>query len=139
MSELQRRITGFLFPIPHRFIERFFSGDKDVFVKPNALVRHFRFLVAGNTIVFYDSDMRASVGEAKIKEIEYGIPSAIWSKYHSRIFLEKDEFEEYVARSPLGPRSKTVFMTAFVLEKFRRYPKPKAAPKRVTPAGYYLS
>ena len=138
MSKSERRITGYLFPIPHRFVERLFSGDKDVFVKASARVRRFRFLVAGNTIVFYDSDSHVLVGEASVKKIECAGPSTIWDEYHSRIFLEKREFEEYLAKAPLGPRKKAIFMTAFVLEKSKKYPKPQIAPKRVTPSGYYL-
>jgi hypothetical protein len=135
MSGSERKIIGYLFPIPQRFVDRVFSGKRDVFIKP----LRYRFLTAGKTVVFYNSDLHAIVGEAKIKQIVCSSPSDIWKEYQSRIFLQKDEFDDYVAMSPLGPRARRKNMTAFVLRNVRKYPEPRKPPKRVTPSGYYLT
>jgi hypothetical protein len=134
MPEQFAHVKGFLFPLPHSLIEQLFSGEKDVFVK----LAHYRFLKTGNTLVFYDSGTHAIVGEAKVKQIALGDPSAIWEEFGARIFLQSGEFKDYVARSPLGPRKHVRLMSAFVLEKLRKYSIPKRPQKRVTPSGYYL-
>jgi hypothetical protein len=91
-------------------------------------------------LVFYDSGegYKSIVGEAKIKRIVFDYAETIWKEFGPRIFLEKEEFNDYVARSPLGPRLREKKMTAFVLQKLHKYTKPKKPQKRVTPSGYYL-
>lgn len=132
---MKKDIYGFLFPVPHPFIGRLVSGEKDVFVK----IGRLRFLSDGHIIVFYDSGAHKIVGEAKIKQTTAGSPSTIWAKYGPRIFLREKEYNEYVARSPLGPRHREgKIMTAFVVEHCRKYSQSKIPPKRVTPSGYYL-
>ena len=132
----ESKIKGYLFPIPHKFLERLFSGEKDVFVK----VGHYRFLAPDHSVVFYDSDQHMTVGEAKIVRSSNGSPSAIWKEYNARIFLQEKEFKEYVARSPLGPRKqKEKIMTALVLGRLHRYSSPRKPQRRVTPAGYYIT
>jgi hypothetical protein len=135
MQRTSKNTEGFLFPIPHHLIERLFSGEKDVFVKLSRAA--YRFLNAGSILVFYDSDSKKIVGEAKVKKIVYAEPSIIWEEFGPRIFLQKREFDDYVMRSPLGPR-KAKAMTAFELEKFSKQGYPKKPRKRVTPSGYYL-
>ena len=128
-------IRGALFPMPHELAERLFSGQKDVFVK----FTRFRYLSKGQRLILYDSDVHRVVGEGRIERVEYAEPEEIWEKYGSRIFLRKTEFDEYVARSPLGPRPQDRrIMTACVLNDLHRYEKPRAPSKRVTPSGYYL-
>lgn len=134
MEKPAESVNGFLFPFPHHVVERLFSGEKDVFVK----LMKYRFLIARNTIVFYDIDLHAVVGEAKIEKVICADPSKIWQEYHSRIVLEKLEFDEYVSRSSCGPRMRRDVMTAFLLRKPHRYSTPRKAPRRVTPSGYYL-
>jgi len=123
-------------PVPHEFVDRLFSGEKDVFVKS----MNFRFLSQGHRLVFYDSGIRKLVGEATIEEVNSREPAAVWRTYGKRIFLEKKEFDAYVATSPLGyprkvERSK---MIAIAFKDSHRYPKPKESPKRMTIAGFYL-
>ena len=76
---------GFLFPIPHRFAKRLFSGEKDVFVKP----QKYRLLTSGSTLIFYDSGSHAMVGEGRVKEIVYADSSTIWKEFGPRIFLRR--------------------------------------------------
>lgn len=136
MSSPKTNASGYLFPLPSHLIEKLFSGRKDVFIK----LSRYRLLSEGNTLLFYSSGRsdRKIAGEAKIKRIVYDDPENIWKEFGERIVLDKEEFEEYVKRSPLGPRVKKKKMTAFVLVSIRKYSKPKKPEKRVTPAGYYL-
>ena len=128
-------IYGALLPIPHQYIQKLASGEKDVFVK----FGRYKFLSEGKRLVFYDSGIHMLVGESEIKRVVYDDPEKIWRMFGSRIFLEEKEFKEYSSRSPLGPRSpKRNVMTACVLKNFKKYAKPKKPEKRVTPSGYYL-
>lgn len=136
MKRNSKNTEGYIFPIPNKLVEKFFSGEKDVFVKLSRF--RYRFLTAGNFIAFYDSDYRQIVGQAKIKNIIIADPSIIWEKFSSRIFLEKEEFDEYVMWSPLGYRRRARTMTAFELVKFSKHGYPRKPLKTVTPSGYYL-
>ena len=56
-------ITGVTYPIPKRFMHRFFKEGKDVFVKPATV---WKQLKPGMKFVFYQShDDTGFVGEAK--------------------------------------------------------------------------
>jgi len=131
-----RGIRGIVFPVPHRFVDRLFSGEKDVFVKWG----RFKYLESGQRLVFYDSGIHRLVGEARIQEVSDSDPATVWRMYEKRIFLEKNEFEAYVARSPLGyPRSsKRSKLVAITFKDARRYTAPKGSAKRMTAAGHYL-
>jgi len=136
VAYLRKGILGVVLPVPHRFVDRLFSGDKDIFVKWG----HFRFLRKGQRLVFYDSGIRKLVGEATIEEVNSHEPTAVWRAYGKRIFLEKNEFDAYLTTSPLGyprklERSK---MIAIAFKGSRKYPTPKESPKRMTVAGFYL-
>jgi len=85
-------VRGAVFPVPHEFIERILLGERDVFVK----FGRFISLSKSQKIQFYDSSVHAIVGEALIEKKEYMEPSKVWEVFGSRIFLNKDEFNEYI-------------------------------------------
>jgi len=89
------KIVGVAFPIPKRFMDRFFKEGKDVFVKPATC---FKELKPGMKFVFYQSrEDQGFVGEAKIKEIKLiDDPMKVFELYGDRVFLTKEELREYV-------------------------------------------
>jgi len=88
-------IIGVTYPIPKRFIDRFFKEGKDVFVKPATV---WRQLKPGMKFVFYQSREGAGfVGEAKIKRILLAEdPMRFYETFGDRIFLTKKELKEYI-------------------------------------------
>ena len=130
------KVRGAVFPVPHQFMERLFSNEKDVFVK----LMRLRFLKAGQRIVFYDSGVHRLVGEAKIQNVVYDDPKPIWEDYGNRIFLDKKEFDEYINISPLGypRRYGRVKLTAIIFKNAHRYRTPMPSSRRMTIAGHYL-
>ena len=130
------KIYGAVFPLPHDAVERLLSNEKDVFAKYGRFLR----LSKGNRIVFYDSSIRATVGEAKISEIAFMNPTELHEKYGARLFLTTEEFRKYKSETPLGSReNREKMMTVCVLESPKRYPKPQKLDKKMNMIGHYLS
>lgn len=130
------KIKGAVFPIPHKPIERLLSKERDFFVK----FGKYRYLSKGQKIVFYDSDVRLTVGEAYIDEVGYLTSTEVWAKYKQRLFLTKLEFDEYLKGTPrLGPRTnRNGIMTVCLLKNPVRYSSGVKLPKKMTLKGLYL-
>lgn len=78
-------IVGVTYPIPKRFMDRFFRDGKDVFVKPATV---WKQLKPGMKFVFYQShEDTGFVGEAKLKRILLQEdPVKFYEVYGDRIF-----------------------------------------------------
>lgn len=116
------------------YIDRMFDERKDVFVK----FSHFKNLTEGSKIVFHVSGEKMLVGEGIVKKVEKLDPKHAWVRYHNRIFLTKDEYNNYITKSPVGKReSKTIMV--LVLHKLRRFKKSIPPRRRMTYTGYYIT
>jgi len=125
---------GVVFPIMREHVDRIFGEQKNVFVK----FSHFKNLTEGSKIVFHVSGEKVLVGEGVIKTVQKLDPKDAWARYHNRIFLSNDEYNDYITKSPVGERkSKTI--TVLVLHKLRRFKKPIPPRRRMTYAGYYIT
>ena len=132
-------ITGVAFPIPKWFIERFFNRRKDVFIKPATI---YKELKPGMKFFFYQSrEDQGFVGEAKIKDIKLiDDPMKVFEMYGDRVFLTKEELEEYVKSQERWKsfrsrgRTKKKRWLIIVLEDIRKYDKP-IKPNRFVPVG----
>lgn len=130
------KIVGAVFPLPHEKVERLFSKERDIFAK----FGHFLHLSKGQKIQFYDSDLHGIVGEATIIEVIYAEPAKVWAEYGPRLFLNKDEFDEYLSRTPLGSRNiKNKIMTLCRVKDPKKYPRPKKPIRKMNMIGHYLS
>jgi len=129
------KIVGAVFPLPHGAIERLLSKESDIFAK----FGRFLHLSKDHKILFYDSDIHAIVGEATIEKVVFMKPLAVWAKYGPRLFVNKDEFDEYVSKSPLGPRDlKNKVMTICLLRDPKKYSHAKRPARKMNMIGHYL-
>ncbi len=130
------KIVGVTFPIPKKFMDRFFKEGKDVFIKPATV---WKELKPGMKFVFYQSHKDTGfVGEAKIKNIQLiNDPMEVFEMYGNRVFLTKEELKEYVKSQKRWGRKKEKKKKKWlviVLEDMRKYDKPRK-PKRFIPVG----
>ena len=130
-----KRVIDAVYPVPHRFIERIFTG-KDIFVK--YLPRLSTRLKVGDKLMFYASgEIHAVVGEATIDGVEFLKPEDALAKYQNRLFLTKDELMSYVTRQK--GRTKDKPLLVITLRNAKRYPEPVELKELVTMAGRYLT
>ena len=127
---MSEEIIGVAYPVPSNLLNRIFKEGKDVFIKHPTC---FKQLKPGHKILFYAShETRAIVGEATIKNIELMKIDQIYEKYGDRVFITKEEANEYT--KPLaerkGKRGKVRDLEFLVIELetpriFEKYYKPK--------------
>jgi len=130
------KVVGVAFPIPKKFMDRFFKEGKDVFIKPATV---FKELKPGMKFVFYQShEDTGFIGEAKIKNIQLiNDPMKVFEMYGDRMFLTKEELREYVRSQERWGRKGSKKMRPWMvieLEDIRKYDKP-IKPKRFVPVG----
>ena len=112
-----------------------FRYNRDVFVKFTRLN-----LDSGSTIVFYVSGEKLLIGDAKVDHIERLNPDVAWERYKGRVFLDKEEYDEYARISPISKEERKMSeITVFLLENIRKYKKPTRSIYPVTPSGRYLT
>lgn len=139
------KIVGVTFPIPKRYMSRFFRDGKDVFVKPATV---FKELKPGMKFVFYQShEDTGYTGEATIKRIILlDDPMKFFETYGNRIFLTKDELKSYVKTTQerwqsgwksRGRKQKKQWM-AIELENIKKYTKIIKPKRFVSVGGQYL-
>ena len=91
-------------------------------------------------IVFYVSGEKLLIGEAKVGRIERLNPDVAWSRYKDRVFLDEEEYDEYVRISPISKEERKMSeVTVFELENMRKYKKPVRSLYPVTSSGRYLT
>ena len=83
-------IIGVTFPIPKKFINRFFEQGKTVFIKPATI---YKEIEKGQKFIFYQSQQDVGyIGEALIKKIElHDNPLIFFDIFDDKIFLKKIE------------------------------------------------
>jgi len=120
-------ITGVAFPVPKKYLSRFFDEKKTVFIKPATV---FKDLRRGMKLVFYQShEDTGYVGEAVIKRIVISDdPLSFFDTYGDSVFLSREEVEAYRSeqekwkglRVRKGEAKKRPWL-ALELETIRRY------------------
>lgn len=133
-------IKGVTFPIPKKYMSRFFEENKTVFIKPATV---FKEIKPGLKLVFYQSHENTGfVGEASIKRmIMLDDPLKFFGMFGNSIFLTKQEVKEYLEeqkkwqgiRVRKGETKKKKWM-ALELENIKKYQEPMK-PKRFVPVG----
>jgi len=128
-------IVGAIFPVRRKHISSLFSRDRDIFLKFTKLS-----LERGSTIVFYVSGEKLLIGEAKVGDVKNLSPSAAWSHYGDRLFLDKEEYDKYVRISPTSMEERKMGeVTVFELKNMKKYETPVRATHPATPSGRYLT
>jgi hypothetical protein len=129
-------MIGAIYPIPIELVHRLFDGKKRVFVK--YVAHDSTKLAPRHKVVFYASHgSRKLIGEGTIEKVEFLNPEAVLARYREDLFLNEEEFQAYVSRSPSRTPSKK--MLTFVMKKLKKYSKPVDYDRPVTMAGQYLS
>ena len=137
-------ITGVTFPVPKKYIPRFFEDKKTVFIKPATVFKELR---SGMKLVFYQShEDTGYVGEATIKRIIISEdPFSFFETFGNAVFLTKEEAKAYVTsqerwqgvRVRKGEAKKRTWM-ALELEHIRKYDTVKKPERFVPVGGKYL-
>ncbi len=133
-------IVGVTFPVPKKYMSRFFDEGKTVFIKPATVYKDLR---EGMKLVFYQShEDTGYVGEATIRRIIIADdPLAFFDTYGDAVFLTRDEVKAYLSeqkkwqgfRVRKGEAKKRPWI-ALDLENIRRYERP-IKPERFVPVG----
>jgi len=135
MSVTKQKTIGVIFPILPEHVSKLFNSGKDVFVKFTSLSLENNF-----TIVFYVSGEKKLIGEGKITNITRLDPNLAWARYNGRIFLNEEEYFQYVDISPISKnKRKMTEITVMELRNIRRYKKPIDSIEPVTSSGRYLT
>ena len=137
-------ITGVTFPVPKKYIPRFFKDGKTVFIKPATVFKELR---SGMKLVFYQShEDTGYVGEATIKRIIISEdPFSFFETFGNAVFLTKEEAKAYVTsqerwqgvRVRKGEGKKRAWM-ALELDNIRKYDAVKKPERFVPVGGKYL-
>ncbi|MDG6251027.1 DUF365 domain-containing protein [Methanocalculus sp.] len=137
-------IIGVTFPIPKKYMDRFFVGGKTVFIKPATV---YKELKRGMKFVFYQShEDTGYVGEATIKRIIIlENPLNFFETFGDAVFLTREEVKDYLevqekwqgVRTRKGERKKKNWI-ALELENIRKYDKIKKPERFVSVGGKYL-
>jgi len=137
-------ITGVTFPVPKKYIPRFFEDKKTVFIKPATVFKELR---SGMKLVFYQShEDTGYVGEATIKRIIISEdPFSFFETFGNAVFLTKEEAKAYVTsqerwqgvRVRKGEGKKRAWM-ALELDNIRKYDAVKKPERFVPVGGKYL-
>lgn len=137
-------ITGVTFPVPKKYIPRFFKDKKTVFIKPATV---FKELKPGMKLVFYQSHEETGyVGEATIKQIVINDdPVVFFETFGDTVFLSREEARAYVENQERWqgvrvrkevPRKRP--WMALELENIRKYDTVKKPERFVPVGGRYL-
>lgn len=122
-------IIGVSHPIPTKYAERIYRGDKNVFVAKRCLCK----VSPGDKFIIYESQgARAYTGCADIKFIGQMKPSLISSQYGKKLMITGSELKEYL--KGMGRKK----MTVIEFENFQKFNKPVKPDHFVTVAGKYI-
>lgn len=137
-------IIGVTFPIPKKFMDRFFFEGKTVFIKPATC---FKEIQPGMKFVFYQSrEDTGFVGEGKIVSVSFtDNPLAFFEQFNNEIFLTPEEIIEYISSQARwigikvrkGNVKKRLWM-AIKLKGIKKYNEIDKLPKFVPVGGQYL-
>jgi len=131
---MEERKMAVIYPLLPEHIERIFRG-KDVFCK--YVGKGAPSIKEGSKLIFYASGSRfEALGEATIKTIEFLTPEEIITKYENRLFITKEELDNYRNQRNRPPEKKLMVLS---LSNIKKYDRPRKTSKTVTMAGQTLS
>lgn len=129
-------IVGGIFPISSKHANRIFDEGRTIFAK----YTKFKQLKKNSKIIFYISKEKRLFGEGTIESVEGLDPKTAWACFGQKIFLNKDEFEQYTVKSPIGGKRRMMpEITVYLLKDLRKYSKSNQLSTKMTPAGLYVT
>lgn len=129
-------IIGIVYPIPIEIIDRVFRSKKFMFLKylPHTSTK----LKPNDKVLFYVSKAsKQVVGEGIIEKTEFLTPDESLLKYGDKLFLNKEELENYTAKQ--SGRTSTKKLLVLSLTKVRKYTKEIRYPRPLTMTGEYIT
>jgi hypothetical protein len=126
-----KSIVAVIYPLLPKHLDRIFDG-KDIFCKYQG--RGKCRLEIGNRLMFYASGRHEITGQGEITNIESLKPDKLISKYRDRLFITKEELEDY-----RGTRSSDRELLVLTLSNIRRLDTPLKPLKPITMSGWTLS
>lgn len=127
--------AGAIFPILPEHGSNLLNRGRDIFVKFTRLK-----LDRGSTIVFYVPHRKVLIGEARVKHIEELDPNIAWTRYKNRLFLSQEEYNGYVAVSPVTKeRRKMSEIMVFELDRITKYDALVRSTYPISSSGRYLT
>jgi hypothetical protein len=131
----QKSVIGAIFPILRKHVPALFSSCKGAFAKFTSFT-----LEPDSILVFYVSREKLLIGQARIRRVEKLEPRLAWTRYNKKLFLDKEEYDDYAIICPVGKdRRRMSRITVFELVKAKKYQKPISSMYTVTPSGRYLT
>jgi len=131
---MEEHKAAVIYPLLPQHIERIFQG-KDVFCK--YVGKGTPSIKEGSKLLYYASGSQFEIlGEATIKTIEFITPKEIITKYEKRLFITREELDNY-RRLRSRPLEKKLMVLS--LSNIKKYDKPRKTSKAVTMVGQTLS
>jgi len=124
------KMIGVVYAVPLELTNRLFDGKTKVFVKVTG--HESTKLLPKHKIVFYASHgEKKLIGEGVIEKVEFLNPTQILSKYKQDLFIDEQEFLNYV-----GKRQRILTLQ---LRGLKKYHKSIQSNEVITMAGKYLT
>ena len=124
---------GAIFPIQQQNVDPLFNQEKNVFVK----FTNFTKLKKHMIIIFYSK--KKLIGEGTIQKTERIDPETAWNQYKNKIFLNKEEFEDYVNISPITKQERKKRNINIFHLKLNKFKNPITCHYVINAAGQYIS
>lgn len=119
--------VGVTHPVPTEYAERIYNEKKTVFVSKSYLGK----VSEGDKLIIYESQgAKAYTGWADIVSLGKMKTSQILRKYGNRLFITKEEFNEYSKNKDQ--------MNVIVFKNFEKFDNPVKPERFVTVAGKYI-
>jgi hypothetical protein len=124
------KMMGAIYAVPENLVDRLFRGNKNVFIKITG--RSSTKISPKHKIIFYASHGdKKLVGEGIVEKVEFLNPGEVLSKYSQELFLDENEFIDYV-----GKRQKIL---VFQLKCLKKYQNSIQSREVITMGGKYLT
>jgi hypothetical protein len=134
-KESTTKIVGAVFPIISEHASNLFDNHRNIFVKFTKMD-----LADNSIIIFYVSRQKLFVGEARILHSRILNPNVVWASYGEKIYLDKEDYNEYVKFSPVTREVRKMNkITVFELDDIKRYKEPSIPTIPVTSSGRFLT
>jgi hypothetical protein len=133
MPHHTKKVEAVVFPLEDLYIDRFFNGGKDIFIKFPTHEILPEVTKSSKRLVFYASRADKTLrGEAVIKKVNLISLKDARKIYGGRIFLDTTEISQYA-------KGRTKKILVFELGKLKKYQTPIPWKKPMTMVGCYLT
>lgn len=128
-----KEIKAVVYPLSDENISRLING-KTTFVKFLSREAVPKVLRSGMTVLFYETGKKKAItAKGVINSVSSELPKDILNKYSTTLFLNKDEFSNYVGRR------NNKCMLVIQVSDAQKLERPVNPPKTISLSGFYLN